>query len=49
MDRVEMLVLGDSVATALSILSNGNIETPSSRVVPDDRIGLKILCLLFAK
>lgn len=48
-DRVEMLVLGESVTMVLSVLSNGKIETPSSRVVPEDRIGLKILFLLFAK
>lgn len=44
-----MLVLGESVTIEWSALSNGRIETPSSRVVPDDRIGLKILFLLFAK
>lgn len=48
-DRFDMLVLGDSVTTALSILSNGRIDTPSSSVGPDDKIGLKILFLLFAK
>jgi len=48
-DRVEMLVLGERVTLLCSVQSNGKIETPSSRVVPDDRMGLKILFLLFAK
>jgi len=47
-DSVEMLVLGESIAVMLS-LSNGRIETPSSRVVEEDRMGLKVLFLLLAK
>ena len=42
-DKVEMLVLGDRVAALLSAPSSGKIDTPSSRVAPEDRIGLKIL------
>ena len=49
MESVEMLVLGERVTVLLSLQSNGKIDTPSSRVAPDDRIGLKVLFLLFAK
>jgi len=48
-DKFEMLVLGESVTLLLSLLSIGKMDTPSSRVAPDESIGLKILFLLLAK
>jgi len=48
-ERVEILVLGERVAEFVSAPSRGKTDTPSSSVAPDDRIGLKILFLLFAR